>query len=161
MIIHDATIVIGSAHSRRTKDTASIAPAAIEVFRTMLDRHGDHFRVPLPVEGLEHIELQWSRGGTAAVATFWSRNTPVTTSALAPGLDAGDDRTVLEAVQSLVLRFHGDSPFEPGFDLLAIADRPLLATLPIPVPASPDMGIIADAETCLAAAFFLSLEGGA
>ena len=69
---------------------------------------------------------------------------------------------MLESVQQLVLQFHGDSPEEPAFDLLAVAERPLLATLPIPVPAlalSPDMGVIADAETCLAAAFFLTVLG--
>jgi hypothetical protein len=31
--------------------------------------------------------------------------------------------------------------------------------VPIPVPASPDMDIIADAVTCLAAAFFLAVLG--
>jgi hypothetical protein len=161
MTLHDVTIVIGSVVSRRTRDTASIAPAAIEVFRSLLDSRGGHFRVPLPVRGLEHLELHWDRHGTGALATFWSRGAPVTTSALASGLDAADDLAVLGSLQELVIRFHGDSPNEPGFDLLSIEDRPLLATLPIPAPPCPDMGVIADAETCLAAAFFLALEGGA
>jgi hypothetical protein len=163
MVFHDITIVIGSVSSRRTHDTATLVPATVEVFRSLLERHGDDFRARLPVRGLEHIELQWTKEGSAALATFWSRNVPVTTSALAPGLDAAADRAALDPLQQLVMRFHGDSPAEPGFDLLAIADRPLLATLPIPVPAvaiSPDMGIIADAETCLAAAFFLEVLGG-
>jgi hypothetical protein len=159
MIFHDVTIVIGSTYSRRTHDTATLVPAAVEVFRSLLERHGDAFRVRLPVRGLE---LQWTREGSGALATFWSRNVPVTTAALAPGQDAAVDRAVLDSLQQLVMRFHGDSPEEPGFDLLSIADRPLLATLPIPVPAvapSPDMGVIADAETCLAAAFFLEVLG--
>jgi hypothetical protein len=160
MHFHGITITIGSVSRRRTHDNASLLPAAVEVFRDLLERHGDDFRVPLPVRGLE---LQWTREGSGALVTFWSRTIPLTTSALAPGLDAADDRAVLESLQDLVIRFRGDSPAEPGFDLLSIADRPLLATLPIPVPAlalSPEMGVIADAETCLAAAFFLEVLGG-
>jgi hypothetical protein len=163
MVFHDITIVIGSVSSRRTHDTITLVPAAVEVFRDLLKRHGDDFRVRLPVRRLEHLELKWTREGSGALATFWSRHYPITTSALATGLDADDDRAVLDSLQQLVMRFHGDSPEEPGFDLLAIADRPLLATVPIPVPAlalSPDMGVIVDAETCLAAAFFLEVLGG-
>ncbi len=160
MTFHDITIVIGSVHSRRTHDTAGLVPGAVEVFRSMLDRHGDNFREPLPIPAFAHIGLSWTRQGTAAVASFWARGDPVTTSALAPGLDAGDDHAALDGIQSLVLHFHGDSPSEPAFDLLTIADRPLLATVPIPVPSNrADMAIIADMETCLAAAFFLEMFG--
>jgi hypothetical protein len=157
VIFHDVTISIGSVYSRRTHDSAALVPGAVEFFRSILDRSGPNFREPLPDRQLAHIELQWTRQGTAAAATFWSRGAPVTTSALAPGLDAGDDETALRAIQELlVLRFHGDSATEPGFDLLTIAERPLLATVPIPVPSagSIDLALIADMETCLAAAFF-------
>jgi hypothetical protein len=160
VLFHDITIVIGSVHSRRTHDTAALVSGAVEFFRSFLDRSGPNFREPLPDRGLAHIELQWTREGTAAVASFWSHGAPVTTSALAPGLDIRDDETVLRAVQELlVLRFHGDSPSEPGFDLLRITQRPLLATMPIPVPmTSPaDMAMIADMEICLAAAFFMEM----
>ena len=71
-----------------------------------------------------------------------------------------DDRQALEGLQSLILCLCGDCPAEPGFDLLTIPDRPLLATVPILAAPSPDMGTIADAETCLAAAFFLHVIGG-
>jgi hypothetical protein len=159
LIFHDVTIRVGSVAWRRTHDSAALLPAAVEVFRTLIEQHGEDFRVPLPVKGLEHIELALSRAGTAALATFWSRDAPVTTSALVPGKNAGDDRQALGGLQSLVMMFFGDAPAEPGFDLLTIPDRPLLATVPIPAPPSPDMGVIAEAETCLAAAFFLSVIG--
>ena len=159
LIFHDVTIRLESVASRRTHDSRALRPAAVEVFRDLVERHGEDFRVGLPVKGLEHIELSLTRSGTAALATFWSRGEPVTTSALAPGLDADADREVLEGLQLFVMRFCGDSPAEPGFDLLTIPDRPLLATVPIPAAPSPDMGTIADAETCLAAAFFLSVLG--
>ena len=145
--------------SRRTHDSATLLPAAVEVFRDLVERHGEEFRVPLPVKGLEHIELDLTRAGSAALATFWSRGEPVTSSALAPGIYPRDDRQALEGLQSLILCLCGDCPAQPGFDLLTIPDRPLLATVPIPAAPDPDMATIADAETCLAAAFFLHVMG--
>jgi len=163
---YDVTLdAAGNIRSRRTHDAATLRPAAVEIFRDLFERHGEGFRVPLPVEGLEHIELALSRSGTTALATFWVGGAPVTTSALLPGISPEDDREVLELLQSLVVHFFGDSPVEPGFDLLSLSDlsdRPLLVTVPLPLPPPHglDMGMIADAETCLAAAFFLSVLGG-
>jgi hypothetical protein len=158
---YDVTIdATGRRRSRRTRDSATIRPAAVEVFRDLIDRHGEDFRVPLPVKGLEHIELALTRASTAALATFWSHRAPVTTSVLVPGIDPDEDREMLAHLQSLVVQLFGDSPVEPGWDLLSITDRPLLATVPLPLPAPhPDIGTIADAETCLAAAFFLHVIG--
>jgi hypothetical protein len=162
LIFHDVTLdAAGTIRSRRTHDSAQLLPADVEIFRDLFERHGEGFRVPLPVEGLEHIELALTRSGTTALATFWVRSAPVTTSALLPGINPEDDREVLKLLQSLVVQFFGDSPTEPGFDLLALSDRPLLVTVPPPLPPPPglDMGTIAEAETCLAAAFFLSVLG--
>jgi hypothetical protein len=157
---HGVTIdAAGGLRSRRTHDSARLVPAAVEIFQDLLERHGENFRVFLPVKGLTHIELALTRSGTTALATFWHKDEPVTMSALMPGIRPEDDRELLEQLQSLVARFFGDSPTEPGFDLLSLADRPLLATLPLPLPPHPDIGIVADAETCLAAAFFLSVIG--
>jgi hypothetical protein len=163
MTFHDITVnATGDIRSRRTHDSTRIEPAAVEVFRHLMGRHGEDFRMWLPVRGLEHLELGFTRAGTAARATFWSRRAPVTTSALVPGLDADDDRQALEGLQALVVRFFGGSSAKPGFDLLAIPERPLLAMVPLPLPPQPhpDMGIIAHAETCLAAAFFLAVIEG-
>jgi hypothetical protein len=159
MIFHDVSIRIGSVASRRAHNTTALFPGAVEVFSSMLERYGDQFREPLPVEGLEHIELHWTQLGTAAVASFYSRGAPATTSALAPGLAAEDDRRAFDGIQALVMHFHGDSPTEPGFEVATISERPVIATLPIPIPPSPDIQLIADMETCLAAAFFLSILG--
>jgi hypothetical protein len=160
LIFHAVTLdAAGNIRSRRTHDSATLLPADVEIFRDLIERHREDFRVPLPVEGLEHIELALTRPGTTALATFWARGAPVTTSALLPGINPEDDRPVLAHLQSLVLRFSGDSPIEPAFDAAAIADRPVLVTFPLPLPPLPhlDIGTIAEAETCLAAAFFLSV----
>jgi hypothetical protein len=157
---HDITIdATGNIRSRRTHDSAQLLPADVEIFRDLIERHGEGFHVPLPVEGLEHFELALTRSGSTALATFWVRDVPVTTAALIPGIDPDEDREILEQLQSLVVRFFDDSPIEPGFDLLALSDRPLLVTVPLPLPPSPDLGTIAEAETCLATAFFLSVIG--
>jgi hypothetical protein len=162
MQFHNVTITAtGNLRSRRIHDSATLQPASVRLFQDMIDLHGQDFRVRLPVKGLEHIELALTRAGTAALATFWSRGAPVTTSALVPGLVEDDDRQALEGLQTLVGRLFGGTAAEPGFDLLTIPDRPLLATVPLPLPPQPhpNIGIIADAETCLAAAFFLSVLG--
>ena len=160
LIFHDVTLdAAGTIRSRRTHDSATLRPAAVEIFRDLFERHAEALPVPLPVEGLEHIELALTRSGTTALATFWVRSAPVTTSALLPGINPEDDREVLELLQDLVVRFFDDSPVEPGFDLLSLSDRPLLVTVPLPLPPRPDLGTIAEAETCLAAAFFLSVLG--
>ena len=157
---HAVTIdAAGGLRSRRTHDSATLLPATVAIFRALIERHGEEFRVGLPVEVLDHVELALTRAGSAALATFWARGAPVTTSALVPGIDPRDDRQALEGLQSLILCLCGDCPAEPGFDLLTIPDRPLLATVPIPAAPSPDRGAIADAETCLAAAFFLHVMG--
>jgi hypothetical protein len=156
---HDITIdATGGLRCRRVHDSATLLPATVAIFRDLIERQGEEFRVPLPVEVPDHVELALTRAGSAALATFWARGAPVTTSALVPGIDPTDDRRALEGLQSLILCLCGDCPGEPGFDLLTIPDRPLLATVPIPPP-GPDLGTIADAETCLAAAFFLHVMG--
>src|SRR5690349_2228582 len=113
---HDITIgAAGGLRSRRTHDSAALRPAAVATFRDLVERHGEEFSVVLPVEGLDRIELALTRAGSAALATFWARGAPVTTSALVPGIDPGDDRKALEGLQSLINCLYGDPPAEPGF----------------------------------------------
>src|SRR6516165_9130089 len=100
VIFHDVTIRFGSVAARGTHDSTTLLPAAVEIFRDLIERHGEDFRVPLSVKGLEHVELALSRAGSAALATFWSRGAAVTTSALVPGKNAGEDRQALEGLQS-------------------------------------------------------------
>ncbi len=155
MIFHDATIsMVGNRQSTRTHDSADLAPAAVEVFRSMFEQHGDHFRVPLPVAGLEWLELAFdSEAEGAALATFWRGDVPITTSALAGGVAATADREVLRGVQSLILQLTRPHGTEAAFDVLAVDLRPLIVSVPI-APDREELLIVADAETCLAAAWF-------
>jgi hypothetical protein len=156
MIFYDYTLVAGSQVSRRTQDSAQLLPAAVDFFGDMLLRHGDAFRQPVP--GLPGYELEWTcQGAGAAMVTFWHGQVPVTTSALLARIDPAADRLVALELHQLVLRCHGDSPLEPGFDVLAIAERPVLLTLILPSSLAAGreaIAMIADMKTCLAAAFF-------
>ena len=72
MIFHDCTItLVGNRHSTRTHDSADLTPAAVEVFRSMFEQHGDHFRRPLPVPGLEWLELAFD---SESEALPWARS---------------------------------------------------------------------------------------
>lgn len=159
MIFHDITIVAGQRVSARQHESSSLVRAAVEVFRDMLERYRNGFERPIPIDNFRHIRLRWTSEKTgAALATFWSGQVPLTTSALVSSSEA--DRECLASLHGMLLRlFHG-SPVEPGFDLLAVTERPLIASAVLPIPPSlrHDMEVVADMETCMAAAFFESLE---
>lgn len=162
MIYHDLTVtLLGDRTSRRKHDSRRLVRGAVEVFRDLLDRHGDGFREPIPVAGLESIDLQWTSEPphTAAVATFWSGAVPVTTSALVSGRELAADKAALRGVQSLVVSLLPPG-IEPGFDLLTTRERPAIVSVPLPFADPATMGLVADMETCLAAAFFESLQEG-
>ncbi len=98
--------------------------------------------------GLEWLELAFdSESEGAALATFWKGKVPITTSALVAGLE------VLRGIQSLILQLTRPHGTEPTFDVLAIDLRPLVVSVPI-APDREALQVVADAETCLAAAWF-------
>ncbi len=158
MKFHDYTIGVGDKISQRVQDSTSLLPAAVEVFRDMLERFGPHFKEPVPVIGNEYVLSVTSESQGSAVATFFWNKAPVTTSVLLFGGHTSEEERTLLAVQQMVMQLYRRFGVEPAFDLLAITDRPLLASVMIPlspgtVPPSV-YGLVADAETCLAAAFF-------
>jgi hypothetical protein len=160
VLFHDVTLEAGDLVSRRVHDTGTLAPEAVRVFTKMLRVGGDHFRKTIPVPGLGRLELSWtSETRGAAMATFWSGGKhPLTTSALLSGLDPAADAEAAQALQGLALQLFRGTPIEPGFSLRAIAERPLIASLIVPaLEVHPDLAIVADMETCLAAAFFLEV----
>jgi len=77
------------------------------------------------------------------------------------GRDKEIDRGVLLELQRLLGRLFGAPGVEIGHDLLGAQERPLIASAVLPggLTTSPKLvEIVADAETCLAAAFFHSQE---
>src|SRR5438046_2578742 len=61
MIFHDFMIAMGGKLSGRQLDSATLSREGIEVFRGMLERHGESFCEPVP--GVADYDLQWTREG--------------------------------------------------------------------------------------------------
>lgn len=169
MIFHDLTVTAGSVHSRRIHDTATLVPEAVAVFAGLLARNGPHFNVAMPVPGFEQFMLSFTTEKPgAALATFCHgragyRRTPLTTSALVSGRNRHADRECLEQLHELSFSMFVGSEIEPGFELPTLTERPLLATLILPtapLAGQEVVGLVADLETCLAGAYFLSLQQG-
>lgn len=160
MRFHDYTLIAGGKFSRRVQDSSAIARAAVEVFRDMLERFGDSFHEPIPV--VQGYSLMFSSEGEgAAFATFFSGQTPVTTSALLSGRDSQAEGRAVEEFQRLVVQLFRGTELEPAWDLAGIEERPVIVSLILPSAGSVSreaVGMIADMETCLAASYFEAVE---
>lgn len=77
---------------------------------------------------------------------------------LLSGYDAADDAVVCRAVQGRLVDELRDTGFEPGFDLIGLKERPLLASFDCAPPvAPPQRATLALADRCFAAAYFRRL----
>lgn len=163
MIFHDFTVTAGRERSHRIHDSVTLERHAVVVFARMLAQHGDDFREPVEQDGFELYQLQWTsaRPG-AAIATFWHRGVPITTSALVSGLDPSADLEVVRSTHTLAVQMaQVSADAQPGQDLLCITERPAILSVILPsavLAGSEAIAMIADMETCLMAAFLESLE---
>lgn len=147
MIFHDYTLrADGQIQSHREQDTAKLEPIAVEIFRSMLQA-GANFTAAIPHPQFAHIELIWTAIGGNAMATFKSRGELVTSSVLLSSRDPVGEAQFLQQLDQMLAAIGG------GPAGLQVVDRPLIVSIPWPA-GSPDMGIVADMETCLAAAWF-------
>jgi hypothetical protein len=151
MIFHDFTLAAdGHIRSQRRHESGSLAVDAVAVFAGMLRTGGHCFRGAIPVPAFSDIELHWTQeSDDAAVATFLEDDAPVTTSALLKGVSSGADSDALIALQDLIQQL-GRGVL--GHDVISIEERPAIVSVPFAM--SPRLPIIADMETCLAAAYF-------
>ena len=155
----DYTLALsGSIFASRVQESSALSAAAVEVFATMLD-DTPPWRKPIPHSAASQFELQltpYDEGEPEALFTFWrgpGKQRLITTGALLPGIDAGHDGVSIEQLQSTILQVSRRTAIEPAFDAAKIARRP--AVVSIPFPADPeDIVLVADMETCLAAAWF-------
>jgi hypothetical protein len=118
------------------------------------------FETPLTDTGLIHIRWR-ATAPTAGIATVRGRNASlISISLLASGKDRDADQTTLAVMQNHLVQELHQTRFEPAFDLMHLANRPLLATLtftPGPNDASSnpaDKMAGALADRCFAAAYF-------
>lgn len=164
MIFYDVTLTAGAQRSFRTHDSAQLEPKAVAIFSRMFAAGGDSFKLPIPFSGFGHITLQFTTEPPyPPLATFWIGRTPLTTSVLlAAGVAPEHEAGAIKAVQSMLLQIFRNTPIEPGFDLGAVKERPLIASHVMPVDAAfySDLGIVGDMETCLMAAWLQEKKAG-
>ena len=121
---------------------------------THLYRLPEEFEMNLP--GSRTLRYRWrSSAESAGIATLRSDGELASLALLASGVNPEADRLTLEAFQTHLLRELHDTPFEPAFALLEIAQRPLVAVVPFLEPSNKvDQFLVALADRCFAAAFF-------
>ena len=115
------------------------------------------FVQPVPV--MPEFELRFTtQGHGAALATLEYADTPVTTPVLiAAGADPASAENVLYHFQQLLMGLRHDTEVDPGFDVLGVRERPVIMSTVLlsAIAVGPDaVQMIADMETCLAAAVF-------
>jgi len=154
MRFHDYTITAdGALYSSRVQDTSAIEPLALAVFEE-LPHDSVKVLIPLPWPGPRRITLDWFPLGTAAVARFRVAGELATVCALVSGRDPQVDAGALAELERPVSEFCQAAGLPPGRGILEASGRPALLALVVPT-LRPELPIIADMETCLAAAFFL------
>jgi hypothetical protein len=104
----------------------------------------------------DDLRVRWAAtADTSGIATIWSGDELMTLSLLACGVDTQGDAITLQAFQSRLLHELHDSGIEPAFDLIALKERPLIATINFRSPKSPAaQQIVALADRCFAASYF-------
>lgn len=162
MIFHDVTLRAGRVLSAREHDSRALLGEAVAVFRGMLSGHvpGD-FRRQVAFQGCHYITLAWTceeACPTVAFASFYAGGQCYTSSILLSGQAPHHERQIMDLFQDMIDDVFACLPEGPGRDLEGIRHRPLIASVPFPAPIDEDgartMALIADMETCLAAAFF-------
>jgi hypothetical protein len=128
----------------------------------LLWRSPDAFEEPISV-GLPDVAdegpgvtVRWRASApSAGILTLRLAGRLLSVTLLACGLSAEQDEITLRAFQSHLLRELHDTGVEPSFDLLALAERPLAATINFAPPDDPAANrLTALADRCFAAAYF-------
>lgn len=160
MRFYDYTLIAGGTLSRREHESSSLGRGAVEVFRDMLEKHENSFRAPVPMAN-RYILMLSSENTGVALATFLYREIPITTSVLLSGKNSRDEAKAIEETQKMIVRMFQNTGMEPGWDLREIQERPVIVSLILPSAMAAGreaVGMVADMETCLAAAYFEMIE---
>jgi hypothetical protein len=147
------------AKAEYTYATLEQIPGALELithFATALWRSPQEFELPFPPPQ-RHLWARWSASAESAGITTirFGDDELASVSLLACGLDRDADHITLDAFQRHLLRELRDTSYEPGFDLVNIKERPLVATVNFASPPQEvDRLTVALADRCFAAAYF-------
>jgi hypothetical protein len=150
----------GQLHSREVynyEDLEKVPQAAdlIASASSALWKSPDAFDLS-PVAVGTKVECRWRAvAASAGILTLRCAGELASLSLLVSGIDAEADRITLETFQRYLLQELHDTGYEPAFDLLNIAERPLVATMNIHSPKDAvDQMTIALADRCFAASYF-------
>lgn len=120
-----------------------------------LYRSPTEFETSLPDTGGALILRWYGVSETAGIASVRHEDELAALSLLASGLDPRADELTLEAFQRRLVYLLHDTGYEPCFDLLGIAERPLVATVNFTSGRDDVLRLVlALADRCFAAAFF-------
>lgn len=107
-----------------------------------------------------HLSLRWRAAApTAGIATVRNKEQLASVSLLCSGLSPEADNLTLQAYQGHLSSELRDTGVEPGFDLMGLKQRPLVATINFAGPSDQtDQLLVALADRCFGAAYFRYLS---
>jgi hypothetical protein len=155
---HDITITAdGKRYSQRQHEIDKLEPKAVDVFTTMIANAGRGFKVKPIDDRFPGFALTWATTTVpgAAFATFFYNKDAVTSCVLLAGLDP-KERKLLELAWCELQKGWG-ALLAVSEEMLSIPERPVIVCCPafdFMVHGPEPLMLVADMETCLAAAFF-------
>src|SRR4051812_38913815 len=122
---------------------------------THLYREPAGFETTLP-HGRTHMAFRFvATADTAGICTIRSRKELASVALLATGVNPEADHITFDAFQKHLLRELHGTPFEAGFGLMEVQQRPLVAAMTFIEPDDKvDQLVLALADRCFAAAYF-------
>ena len=141
-----------------TYDALQRIPGALEIIAQAsgaIYRSSEEFEIRL--DGSK-LHLRWRAvSESSGIATMRIGQELASLSLLVCGRDAETDASTLVACQKHLLAELRDTGYEPGFGLVEVLERPLLATINVQSPQDvPERMRLALADRCFAAAYFRS-----
>ena len=128
------------------------APELIGAYSSHLWRTPEAFELPVSAS----LNMRWrAMSATSGFATLRHAQDLASLSVLLCGRDSDIDAATLKPLQLHLVRELHDTGYEAAFDLMNLAERPLLASMNFRAPTSPaDQRLFALADRCLAASYF-------
>lgn len=150
--IHDYTVTAaGELWSRRIIRPTEVEPAAVALVAGLIA--GGACKCEVPHSGGLSLSYTPDQRGVA-LATIWRGRVPLTTSALLTGRDPGADAEALAALQRMIEPVWRRAGMPDRFPLWSLDARPVILSVPFPVPDPDGIAMAADIETVLAVAYF-------
>jgi hypothetical protein len=150
----------GELRSTQEYDYASLErlPGCVDLiarFSGQLYQSPEGFEMMLSSEAAS-VHFRWlASAPTTGIATIRTDGDLASISILASGLVPDADAITFAAFQRRLTHELHDTGFEPGFGLLELGDRPIIATMTFQSPAGDfDRLMVALADRCFAAAYF-------